>query len=106
VIEKVSGVSYYEYVRKHIFEPAGCTPPIHCPNRKRFRNAPRLYAQSRRLGDQRGHAALARTSAGGGYSTVGDLLRFARALSSGKLIKPELFAQMTTKQAGQDTVSG
>jgi CubicO group peptidase (beta-lactamase class C family) len=23
VIEKVSGLSYYEYVRKHVFEPAG-----------------------------------------------------------------------------------
>jgi CubicO group peptidase (beta-lactamase class C family) len=31
---------------------------------------------------------------------VGDLFRFAEALSNGKLIKPELFAQMTSKQAG------
>ena len=40
------------------------------------------------------------TSAGGGYSTVGDLFRFAQALSGGTLVKPELFAQMTSKQAG------
>jgi hypothetical protein len=41
------------------------------------------------------------TSAGGGYSTVGDLFRFAENLSSGKLIKPSLFAEMTSKQAGE-----
>jgi hypothetical protein len=40
------------------------------------------------------------SSAGGGYSTVGDLFRFAEALSSGKLIKPELFAQMVSPQEG------
>jgi CubicO group peptidase (beta-lactamase class C family) len=42
------------------------------------------------------------TSAGGGYSTVDDLYRFARALSSGKLLKPDLFAQMTSKQAAPE----
>ena len=40
------------------------------------------------------------TSAGGGYSTVADLFRFAQALCGGKLIQPDLFAQMTSKQAG------
>ena len=42
------------------------------------------------------------TSAGGDYSTVGDLFLFARASSEGKLVAPALSAQMTTKQAGGD----
>ena len=36
------------------------------------------------------------TSAGGGYSTVGDLLRFAQALEAGKLISKKTLAEATT----------
>jgi CubicO group peptidase (beta-lactamase class C family) len=38
------------------------------------------------------------TSAGGGYSTVGDLLRFADALTHGKLISPHWVAEATREQ--------
>ena len=101
VIEKVSGLSYYEYVRKHVFEPAG----MHATD-----SLPEVDIVAKRsVGYMRKNSAWVNnadtlpwrgTSAGGGYSTVGDLFRFAQALSSGKLIKPELFAEMTSKQAG------
>jgi D-alanyl-D-alanine carboxypeptidase len=100
VIEKVSGVSYYDYVRKHIFEPAGMHATDSLPETDKvnlrsvgyMRKGKSLMPNSDTL-PWRG------TSAGGGYSTVGDLFRFAQALSAGKLLKPELFAEMTSKQA-------
>ena len=39
------------------------------------------------------------TSAGGGYSTVGDLYLFAQALQSGKLLSPELLSEATRGSA-------
>ena len=40
------------------------------------------------------------TAAGGGYSTVGDLLRFVQALESGKLLSKKMFSQATHQQKG------
>ena len=100
VIEKISGVPYYDYVRKHVFEPAGMRATESLPETD--------SAPKRSLGYMRKNGAWVTnadtlpwrgTSAGGGYSTVGDLFRFAQALSNGKLVNPDLFAQMTSKQA-------
>jgi CubicO group peptidase (beta-lactamase class C family) len=101
VIEKVSGVPYYEYVRKHVFEPAGMHTTDSLPETDNV--AKRSVGYMRRNGGWVNNADTLPwrgTSAGGGYSTVGDVFRFAQALSSGKLIKPERFAEMTSKQAG------
>ena len=91
VIEKVTGRSYFDYVREHIFKPAGMTntdsydldrvnPNLAVGYEKeytdegvRFRN--NIFQHVIRGGP-----------AGGGYSTVGDLMRFASALRSGKLV--------------------
>jgi D-alanyl-D-alanine carboxypeptidase len=101
VIEKVSGVSYYEYVRKHIFEPAGMRSTDSLSESESVSKRAIGYMRTAGAwGNNASSLPWRGTSAGGGYSTVGDLLRFARALSGGKLIKPELFAQMTSKQAG------
>lgn len=101
VVQNVSGMSYYDYARTHIFLPAGMRDTGSLPESENVPN--------RSVGYMRTNGAWVNnvdtlpwrgTSAGGGYSTVGDLFRFAEALLSGKLIRPGLFAQMTSKQAG------
>jgi CubicO group peptidase (beta-lactamase class C family) len=101
VVEKVSGVSYYEYVRQNIFAKAGMKDTGSLPEAD---HVPLLSTGYLRKDAQWVTNAdtlpWRASSAGGGYSTVGDLFRFAQALSAGKLIKPELFAQMTSSQEG------
>lgn len=100
VIERVSGVSYYEYVQEHIFQPAGMLATASLRENENVPNRSAGYMRKKGAWATNADTLPWRgTSAGGGYSTVGDLFRFAQALSSGKLLKPELFAQMTSKQA-------
>ena len=84
IIERVSGQTYYDYVREHIFKPAGMRDTDsyaideNVPNR-----ATPITKRGELQMPGRG------SSAGGGYSTAGDLLRFANALSANKLVSPK-----------------
>jgi CubicO group peptidase (beta-lactamase class C family)/predicted aspartyl protease len=92
IIEKVSGQSYYDYIRDHITKPAGMTDTASyavdddIPNRamgltKRGPDGPLPTRQSNiNTLPARG------SSAGGGYSTAVDLLRFSQALLADKLL--------------------
>ena len=88
LVERLSGENYYEYVRHHIYEPAGMTQT----GSWRVDRLPSNTA----IGYTRGGegAALSRntdllpgkgSSAGGGYSTAHDLLRLLNALREGKI---------------------
>ncbi len=91
VIERVSGQSYSDSVSEHVYRPAGMTqsglPPeeiasdVRAVGYSRRDGADRWTARS--IVDNRGIAA------GGGYSTVGDLLKFAAALMSNTLLDAE-----------------
>jgi D-alanyl-D-alanine carboxypeptidase len=102
VIEKVTGQSYYDWVRAHVFEPAGMTSTAWTPEDQlsAARSIPytRESASSpwRSAADTLPHRA---SSAGGGDSTVADLLRFANALTSHKLLDAEHTAMLTTRKA-------
>lgn len=91
VIEKLSGKSYYDYVRENIFKPAGMADTdsyaidalpantaighMSANGGKRLPNTPEQSARG--------------SSAGGGYSNVGDMLRFTIALKNKKLVIPD-----------------
>jgi D-alanyl-D-alanine carboxypeptidase len=100
IIESVSGVPYYEYVRKNIFLPAGMTSTDSLPETELSSQVSKGYLLKGNAWASNADTLPARgTPAGGGYSTTRDLYRFAEALLSGKLLPAALLQQMTTRQA-------
>lgn len=88
VIEKVSGQSYYDYVRQHIYAPAGMMSTASEPEDVDVSNRSVGYTMGPNGDWQPNTDTLPYrgTSAGGGYSTVGDLSRFANALENHVLL--------------------
>ncbi len=92
VIEKVTGQSYYDYVQDHLYDPAGMIATGSLPEDQEVRD--RSVGYMTRPGatepiPNTDTLPYRGTSAGGGYSTVGDLARFAHALLSHKLLSAE-----------------
>jgi len=93
IIEKASGQDYYDYVRENIFKPCGMSDTDSYPRDADVPNLARGYAREGRAGKGRvlNHATLPGrgSSAGGGYSTAGDLLKYVQALKDGKIALPD-----------------
>jgi CubicO group peptidase (beta-lactamase class C family) len=97
VIERVSGVSYYDYVATHVYAPAGMTSTASDPEDSVV--ALRSIGYMSPTGTVEPNTATLPwrgTSAGGGYSTVRDLLRFADALRAHKLLDAHHTELLTT----------
>jgi CubicO group peptidase (beta-lactamase class C family) len=101
IVEKVAGQSFFDYVRKRIFRFAGMT-------RSDYYSKPQVLSSSGiahpyLTQPDGGRIDFSTTEffpyttgpAGGAYSTVTDLLRFARALSAGSLVNPR-FVNLAT----------
>ena len=110
IVEQVSGKNYYDYIREHIYTPTGMTssdsylrdepvpnlavgytvplPPDPAELTIDILNAPRA--------DNRTMLPVQGSSAGGGYSTVEDLLKFDQALRSYTLLSRELTETVLT----------
>ncbi|MFT3746252.1 MAG: serine hydrolase domain-containing protein [Pyrinomonadaceae bacterium] len=91
IVEKLSGKTYYDYVRENIFKPAGmassdsyamdelpANTAVGYMSPERGKHSPNTPMQPARG-----------SSAGGGYSTADDMLRFANALRAKKLVIPD-----------------
>lgn len=97
IIEKVSGQSYFGYVHENICEPAGMTQTGHLDADVPVENVAsgytRAWDDSEHPGEPRRNNMYTRpargSSAGGGYSTVDDLLKLISALEAGTLSAPE-----------------
>jgi CubicO group peptidase (beta-lactamase class C family) len=102
IVERASGLSYDDYVRTRIFEPAGMTSTGSRPEVDTLPG--RSAGYMKRNGGWVSNAETLPwrgTPAGGGYSTVGDFLRFAQALEAGKLIPKALLAEASKIQLQQ-----
>jgi CubicO group peptidase (beta-lactamase class C family) len=88
VIGKVSGESYYDYVREHVYEPAGMKLKASLPEDQAVpdRSVGYMTGHDGKLQPNTDTLPYRGTSAGGGYSTVGDLLSFASAVVNHKLL--------------------
>jgi len=94
-------MSYYDYVREKIFVPAGMTATDSLPETESVPR--RSVGYMRRDGQWQPNSETLPwrgTSAGGGYSTARDLLKFAHALQSGKLLSKEKLAEASKPQFG------
>lgn len=99
LIEKVAGMSYYDYVRSKIFQPAGMASTDSLPETEKVANRAIGYmGRGAERTPNTDTLPWRGTAAGGGYSTVGDLFRFAQALESGKLIPKAMLAEATKEQ--------
>ena len=100
IIEAVSGQDYYDYVREHIFGPAGMTDTGSLPEETPVPNRSRGYMRGAdgRLADNADTLPYRGSAAGGGYSTAADMVRFAEALRSGRLLSEAMLAQATSPQ--------
>jgi CubicO group peptidase (beta-lactamase class C family) len=97
IVQKASGEDYYEYVRRHILTPAGMASTDSYETDEIVPGRAEGYTRQGPPGAS-GEPVLRRavfihpgrgSSAGGGYSTVGDFLKLDAAFRSGKLLPPE-----------------
>jgi D-alanyl-D-alanine carboxypeptidase len=107
IIEKASGQDYYEYVREHIFNPAGMQNTDWYEADLPVENLASGYtreASEGRAGGARVNNIYTRPAkgspAGGGYSTADDLLKIACSLQTQKLRLPNF------EQPGGPTSTG
>jgi CubicO group peptidase (beta-lactamase class C family) len=94
IIEKVSGEDYFDYVKQHIFKPAGMTQSdfyemdIPTPNLA-LGYAPYSVNDKTQWRNNLFSNVLKGSPAGGAFSTTDDLYKFAQALRGHKLLNPK-----------------
>jgi CubicO group peptidase (beta-lactamase class C family) len=106
IVEQLSGQSYYDYVREHVFKPAGMRDTDSYENTREMANKAVGYTRAGAGGGPPRPEAPRRPNtsllpfrgspAGGGYSTLDDLLKFDRALRSHKLLGRKYTDLLTT----------
>jgi CubicO group peptidase (beta-lactamase class C family) len=123
VVEAVSGQTYDDYVQQNIFDPAGMTATGSFAMDEPVPNLAKGYTRHG-FGDQEGdHHETGRgedapwrensfmipftgTPAGGGYSTVGDILKFRLAFTGHQLLDPRYTDWVVTSKLPEHDPNG
>jgi D-alanyl-D-alanine carboxypeptidase len=110
VIERVTGQSYYDYVARRVYAPAGMkntgsfpvaqNVPLRSVGYTRFRREGTPATPGAKWFPNSAMLSYRGTSGGGGYSTVGDLLAFANALEQHRLLDAKHTELLTTARSG------
>jgi D-alanyl-D-alanine carboxypeptidase len=99
LIEKISGRSYDEFVAENIFSVAGMTHSGSEPESVHVAKRSKGYMRDQfEMVSNEPTLPWRGTSAGGGYTTVTDLMKFSRALMSNKLLRNWTLAEATRPQ--------
>ncbi len=111
IVERLSGMPYEDYIRRHVFEPAGMTGAGFFHSAKLPAAVARGYTRrspgqspGSKDGPLQNSARLhgrAGSAAGGAYATAADLLAFDTALRSHKLTDPKQTAWVLGSGAGR-----
>ena len=95
IVEEVSGLSYDDYIQRNIFVPASMASTGNLPESNVLPRRAIGYmgsgAKLRRADDT---LPVSGTSAGGGYSTVGDFNRFVDGLTSHRLLRSDTLQKL------------
>jgi CubicO group peptidase (beta-lactamase class C family) len=112
VVERVSGQTFDEYLRAHVFRAAGMINTSNVAGDDTVRNMALGYTTRAGFGPPNPGRPLSTnsailpargSSAGGGYSTVGDLFRFAEALRGYRLLDSAYTAALLTGTVVEDS---
>jgi len=99
IVQAVSGEDYYAYIDRHVFAPAGMTNSGSLLENETVPDRATGYMRQNGTWVSNANTLPWRgTAAGGGYSTLKDMLKFSQALENGKLLPKPLLEQATTSQ--------
>jgi len=100
IIERVSGQSFYDYMRTNVIERAGMKGAAYVDVRSHPTDVAVGYAKPEDgSGEPKANWDVIEqhsSPAGGAYASAPDLIAFSRALWSGKLVSPALVKEFTT----------
>jgi D-alanyl-D-alanine carboxypeptidase len=97
IIEKTSGLSYPDFLARHIFTPLGMADTRYGDTRPIVRNRAQGYDELPTGALNAAYLSMTQPGAAGALiSTVDDLARWDQAVSAGRLLKPESWARIFT----------
>lgn len=96
LVEIASGEDYYDYIRRHVFAPAGMRDSGYYDMEGKAAGVALGYLASSGFEDNTSRREWRGGPAGGGYATARDLLKFQQALAHHKLLRAETRKQLLT----------